>query len=820
MKGKTINITEKNQLNTYPFVKAACASLKVILIAVLIVISLITGILAGAAYAFVKTAEPISFEQLKIDNKGLTSFIYDRKGNIIAKLTGSDNQNRELVESSKIPDNLKYALVAVEDERFYEHSGVDLKRTTSAVVYYFTGIGSKHGGSTITQQLVKNLTGKLDQTPQRKVQEQWNALQLEKQIEKWQILSSYLNMIYMGNSCYGVQAASRTYFGKNVWELSLAECALLAGITNKPGLYNPFTEDGRENAKERQELILLLMKEQGYINERQYVQAVNETLLYSDPNENKKIISVQTYFVDHVIEQVIKDLAEKLDVSRETASLKLYNDGYKVYTTQDPDVQRYMDEEFTNNDHFSIENAKAIKYGEKPQAAMVIVDPYTGEIAGMYGGAGEKKGNRTYNRATQLERHPGSSIKPIAVYAPAIDSKIVTSATIIDDTPVRMYTEYDGEELMEELYPLNFSRKYWGLVSVRDALKKSINVTAAKLWRDILGPDISLEYLEKVGIDRHNERYVSLALGGLAKGVSPLTMAGSYTAFVNKGVYISPIAYTKVTDENGNIVLEKNPAYNVAYDEASSYLMTDMMREVTSPGGTAYSGIGENFEVEDGVIPIGGKTGTSSDFIDKWFIGYTPYYIAATWYGYDNKVERIEIQKGEERMKAQRIWRAVMEKVHQNLAARDFDIPDRIFDTRTICKYSGKIATDLCRQDPRGNAARVEYFLKGTAPYYDDFCDVHVKAKVCTASTDIWNRPLLATEECPGATVVEKVFIQRKEPYVPEKPGDPYPQDWIYELPAAEYCTLHSQEGEHEPPADTSQQSGDGHRQELMEESD
>jgi len=792
MKNRTVIVPRRQTHEIHPLIKIFLSSLKAFIIVILAISLCLGGLLAGAVYAYIQTAEPVNEEHLlNVETSGLTTYIYDEAGNITAMLTGKDNKNREVIDYKQIPKHLEHALVAIEDERFYKHNGIDIPRTVSAALIYVTGIGSRHGGSTITQQLVKHLTDRWEGTPQRKIQEQWNALQLEKRLEKWQIITMYLNVIYMGNGCYGVQSAAKTYFGKDVSELNLAECALLAGITNEPGTYNPFTKEGRIAAEKRKNIILAKMLELGYISESEYKTALYQRLQYADPQERVTSVAVNSYFVDQVINDVINDLAEKYNIPADLAEMRLYNNGLQIYTTQDPVIQEKMDEVFNNPEFFWQDNDIAARYGEKPQAAMVIIDPYTGYIKAMYGGSGKKEADRTFNRATQLKRQTGSSFKPIAIYGPAIDLKLITPATIVDDVPVRMHTPYDNADI-NELYPLNFDRNYTGLISVRDALKRSINVVAAKLWRDTLGADSSVEYLARAGINRENEKYVSMALGGLNEGVSPMEMAGAYIPFVNNGVYIKPVTYTKVLDANGNTILEKKPEYSVVYSEETAFLMTDMMQEVTRTGGTAAGIVSPEYTGVDGnKIPTAGKTGTTSNNIDKWFVGFTPYYIGAVWYGYDNKIEPIPLQYGEERNKALRIWQAVMQSVHEDLDGRNFPDPPKSIVQRDICIYSGKIATELCRQDPRGSAVRTEYFIKGTEPFYLDTCDVHVKVKVCKQSQDIWGRDLLAGPNCPERTIEEKVLIMRPEPYVPEMPNDPYPLDWKYEIPIAEYCTVH-----------------------------
>lgn len=766
-----------------------------ILIIFFIAISCATvGIVGGAIYGYVKTAKPISDEDLKI--KILTTFIYDDQGKEIDELTGKDNKDRELVYDKDIPQYLKDAFVAVEDERFYEHPGIDIRRIASAVWSFVLNAGSpKHGASTITQQVVKNVTGNERVTLQRKVQEQWAALQLERKLEKWQILELYMNVIYMGHNFYGVQSASKAYFGKPVNELSLAECALLAGITNSPGRndpYNQYNKDGQKNAKARQEIILSLMLKQGKIDQQQYEQALKEEIKFEKPSESDKATKVQSYFVDQVISDVVTDLMSEWNMSRDEALRRIYNNGLKIYTTQNSEMQKAMDEVFTDEKYFEIDPAQAKKNIEHAQAAMVIIDPYTGQVKAIYGGYGEKKASNTLNRATKTKRQPGSSFKPIAVYGPAIDLGIVTPATVIDDAPVYMMTGKNSNKP----YPRNYDYEgYDGLTTVRNAIKASVNVVAATVWRDLLGPDKSIEYLKKVNIDREKEKYVSLSLGGLNEGVNPLQMAAAYQPFVNKGMFYEPATYTKVVDSNDKVLLEKKPKYHPVYSEQAAFLMVNMMTEVVKPKNTTYphSGTAASYGVirnaQKQVIPTAGKTGTTSDNIDKWFVGYSPYYVGATWYGYDNKIKPIKISKTEY-SNAQKIWQAVMLKVHANLEPKEFQVPAGLVKKR-ICIYSGKVATELCANDPRGNATIEEYFIKGTEPKDEDPCDVHVQATVCKDSQDIWKRNLLAGPYCPLGSQITRVFIQRKVPYVPKKPGDVYPKDWIYELPAGEYCNVH-----------------------------
>ena len=774
--------------------------IKTVIISLVTLFCVAAGIIGGAIAGYINTAEPIKDEQLVLAfNK--TTFIYDDKGNAISKLTGKDNRDSEPVSDKQAPKFLKDAIISIEDERFETHSGIDIKGIInvgfSLVKNIITNnVSATRGGSTITQQVVKNLTGNTQRSLQRKVQEWYAAIQLEKKYSKWQILEMYMNISYWGHSCYGVQSASKKYFGKDVLSLSLGQCALLAGITNNPGTYDPFTEKGRAKAKGRQETILKKMLDLGKIDQNQYEQAHKEDLKYALHNEEAvKAASVQSYFVDQVITDVKEALMKDHNMSSTLALTLIYNGGLEIYTTMDPDIQASMDAVFLDDKYFPDINKDAIKFVEHPQAAMVILDAENGQVKALYGGYGKKEGNNIMNRASSslMRRSPGSSIKPIAIYAPAIDMHLITPATVIDDKPVYMLNGKDANKL----YPTNYDGRYDGLTSVRNALKSSVNVVAAQVWRDILTPNNSIAYLKKVGIDRSDEKWLSLALGGLYKGVNPLQMAAAYIPFAHGGMYYEPATFTMVKDNQGKVLIDKKPKYEAVYSEQTAFLMEDMMKGVTKPrdspyphGGTAASFVNEKIIG----MTVAGKTGTTSDNRDKWFVGYTPYYVAATWYGYDNKVVPITLQSAEYNQ-ALKIWAAVMANVHKNLKPRDFPVVTGMVK-KTICIYSGKMATRLCALDPRGNATRVEYFIKGTEPKVDDFCNVHIQAKVCTVSQYNlfgYKVHLLAGPYCPPDKVVEKVFIQRQVPYIPLIPGERAPKDVAYELAAngGEYCNIH-----------------------------
>ena len=470
--------------------------------------------------------------------------------------------------------------------------------------------------------------------------------------------------------------------------------------------------------------------------------------------------------------------------SEQTALDIIYNQGITIHTTMEPNVQQVLDEVFLDDRFFPKTNPKT---DDNPQAAMVIMEPSTGYVKGIYGGYGKKEGS-VFNRATQAKRPPGSGIKPLLVYAPAIEERVITAGTVIDDVP-----QYMDNKNPEDIYPRNYSSKNYGLTTVREALYNSRNVIAALILRDYIGINKALEYLGKVDIERYNEQYISIAMGGFNQGMSPLEMTAAYTVFANRGVYSKPIFYTRVLNSKGNVILENKPKSKIVYSEETIYIMNSMMRDVVTRG-TAYPyGIIKN---KDGqIIQSAGKTGTTSDWKDKWFYGFSPYYIGVTWYGYDdNRISLNHVagdQVNDEYLKALQIWHEVMNRIHEDKAPQDFyqQAPVNIV-TRTICKDSGKLATDLCKEDSRGNRVYNEIYIKGTEPDYSDVCESHYKTIVCLDGRDELGRPMLSNITCPSETAAEMVFIKRPVDFVPLYEDTPYPLDIIYEA-SPEHCTLH-----------------------------
>lgn len=762
--------------------KAFLVALAIVFSLLIVVGSAAAGLVFGGGIGIIKTTPMLDPRIFK--NIGLNSYVYDAEGNVIAEL--KQEENRVWINYNEIPKMLINAYIAVEDKRFFEHEGIDYRRIANAGFTYIKKILGKDvdisGGSTITQQLIKNRTGNDDVTITRKLQEQWQALQLEKVLTKEEILTHYLNNVPLGGTFYGVETAAKGYFGKDVRELSLAECASLAGITKWPTRYMPINETNIERNLARTKMILGLMLEQGMITQSEYDEAIQEKIEFKYNSEAGKVMqtSNQSYFVDEAIKSVKNQLMKTYGYTEQAAIDLIYNSGLHIYTTMDPKVQGAMDEVFTDPEYFKVENKKA---SGPPQAAMVVMDK-DGYVRGIYGGQGAKEGS-VFNRATQAERSPGSSIKPLLVYGPGIDSKTLTAATVVDDVKQYLLNDNPTKE-----WPKNSDNKHYGLTGVRVGIYKSINVVATLLLRDNVGITNGLNYLAKMGIDRKNEQYLSIAMGGFSKGMTPLQMAAAYTTFVNKGVYTKPIFFTEVKDNEGNILLSNKPERTQVFSEQTVFIMDNMLEDVVKKG-TAAGHVAIKYKDEADktiTIPTAGKTGTTDSNKDKWFCGYTPYYAAATWYGYDTAVELTT----EERNHAMKIWNAVMNKIHEGMPSVPFfDATPPGIVKRTICIDSGKIATDLCKADPRGGHVREEYFIEGTEPAYNDTCTVHVKAKVCITHEDAYGKYLLANEYCPASTVVEKIFIKRPVEYKPKNPNDGYPLDYTYELPEGEYCPVH-----------------------------
>lgn len=652
---------------------------KVIGTAIKIGVLLILGFIIFSGVWIARNIDFSFGDNLSSMNLNLSSTVYymDEDGNPKKYEQFVAAENRIWVSIDKIPENLKNAFVAIEDQRFYKHHGVDIKRTVGAVVNYVLKGDSSYGGSTITQQLVKNITNDKERTKARKIREILRALVLESKVSKEQILEMYLNTIYLSQGANGVEAAANTYFSKNVSELTLGECACIAGITQYPATYDPILHP--KNNEKKRKIVLKEMLDQGYISKSEYNDAVNQELEFIQGEE--KTERIQSYFLDNLFEVLLDDLIKE-GYSEQFAINMIYNGGLKVYATVDPKIQNIMEKEYENDSSFP-----NLGGSSKPQSAMVISDPKTGEIKGIVGGRGEKTANRVLNRATQTTRQPGSSIKPISVYAPALDMGIITPGTSVEDSPLEI----------GDWKPKNSDGKFHGYVSVRSALTHSYNIPAIRILEE-LTVDTSYKYLKNKlhidtlvsGVTQNGKVYSdknlsSLALGGLTNGVTVMEMNMAYAALANGGTYIEPSVYTKVYDADGRLLLEKKPETNKAFSEETAYLTSLILKDVVKSG----TGYGAHIPNMDTC----GKTGTTDDTKDRWFIGYTPYYVGAVWFGYDE--QKTIPSSGTNPALA--VWRDVMTEIHKPLASREFKQPSGV-EKMTVCSNTGRRPTSNCRR--------------------------------------------------------------------------------------------------------------------------
>lgn len=663
---------------------------KFIIFAIILILIVIIGYLIFKAYTF-KTLAKEMFNNT-------TSAVFDNNKNVIAEI--GTERNRDNVNLSDIPDNLKNAYISIEDQRFYKHHGVDIKRTGAAIFSYVIRRGSSSfGGSTITQQLVKNLTGDDSNTISRKVKEWFYACVLDGCFSKDDILEAYLNIIYTGPNIYGVKEAAHYYFNRDIKDLSLAESAFLSGINNSPNSYNPFSDtDKSEKINKRTKTVLNKMLELGYISKDEHSDAILE--LDNGLKFSKGTISgnsnIYSYHTDALINEIVSDFSNKKHISQDFATNYFYLSGSSIYSTQNSSVQKAVETECKNKKYV----LKSSNGEDTAQAAMVIMDQSTGYVVACTGGLGEKTKSRGFNRATQMKRQTGSSMKPIAVLAPAINKKIVTNVTVFADEPTT-FTDYNGEAYS----PIDYDN-YKGSITLRQAVESSQNIPFVKLMEQ-LTPQVSIKYLKKMGITSLNDKDVNLALslGGLDQGISPLEFAGAYSSIANDGVYIEPTFYTKIdSHSNETIIVSKQKKRRVISKDAAFILKQLLTEPVTGSSGTAtYCSISG--------MDVAAKTGTTNDNYDRWLCGFTPYYTAVCWYGFDMN-ESINFNG---KNPAGLIWSNVMKNIHSGLPNKKFEKTDGVI-TSVICKDSGKTANSSCPN------TFTEYFLKGTMP---DICTQH-----------------------------------------------------------------------------------------------
>ena len=712
---------------------------------------------------------------------GYASFLYDDEGNQIRKLAAPDS-NRLPVSIDQIPEDLQHAVVAIEDERFYEHNGIDVRGILRAGVKALTSGSLSEGASTITQQLLKNnvFTNWTNESTQleritRKLQEQYLAVQIEKKVDKQTILENYLNTINLGAGAYGVQAASRQYFNKDVWDLNLSECATLAGITQAPTKYNPI-ENPKENAKRRKE-VLDHMLEQGYIDQTSYEEALYDDV-YSrisaaqEANTNTKS-TVYSYFEDELIDQVINDLMNIKGYTKTQAQNLLYSGGLKIMTTQSASIQSILDEEYSNPENYpsyvqyyldyaltvkdpdgnevnyskemmklyfqnedpsfdllfdspeegqtyidrykasiladgSTVVAERANFAPQPQSSMSIIDQHTGYVKAIVGGRGKKTASLTLNRATDTTRQPGSTFKIVSTYAPALNELGMSLATTFEDEP---YNYPSGAPVN------NASRTYGGTTTIRTAIRNSVNVVAVKCLEQVT-PTLGLQYLDNVGFttlahgpdadtDANGNVYtdanLATALGGITHGVTNVELCAAYAAIANGGNYIKPIYYTKILDHNGNVLIENTSAGRSVIKESTAWLLTNAMEDVVQ------NGTGTACQLSN--MAVAGKTGTTEDYNDLWFVGYTPYYTCAVWSGYDNNEKLPDYARDFHK----NLWRKVMSRIHEGMEYKSFDQPSTI-ECISICSETGLLPRAGCPVEE-------EYFDVGTIP--SEYCDQH-----------------------------------------------------------------------------------------------
>lgn len=913
-------------------------SLKVLLI-VLVMLSVIGGgVVIGAVLSILKDVPDIDPANVNA-TLDQTSTIYDSNGELIEKIQAPEF--RTVVDLKKMPTHLQDAFIAIEDERFEEHIGVDPKGIISSAIDNIKAGSIVRGASTITQQLVKNVYLTMDKKWDRKIKEAYLAIQMDKALTKDQILEAYLNRINLGQGAYGVQEAAQTYFSKDVGDLTIAESALFAGIVKSPTRYAPYHtirpedfdstkyhEVGQleilgekyfavynEKAVERQKLVLEKMLDLGKITQSEYDEALAENIKETLKPGQKKVQDISSYFNDYVKTQVEDALMKRLGYTKEEAQNEIFTGGLKIYSTIDLKLQRQLEEVYDNftevlagdpsklkgpflidwkrskdgnildnrgsilyykqenlfNDNFQLilekgtyefrdnslflKNKKLSPYAKhidiadyyridekknlvthtvgsiilpedkfsilenkeiqinkdyldengdfyevdenenllinsryfyrstdgivQPQSATVILDYRTGKIAALVGGR-DIEGARILNRATESQRQPGSVMKPIGAYLPALDNGY-TAATPIDDVPFYV----DGK-----LWPKNWYRDgYRGIYTLRRSVEQSVNVNSVKVV-DSIGVQTVIPYFEKLGIidktDPENDSFVTaaedrvnndenlsaLGLGGMTKGLTPLEVTAAFGAIANDGVYIEPIAFTRIEDKKGNVLIDNTPKENIVVSPQVSYVMKDILRTTVS------NGIAGRAQVKNMVVA--GKTGTTQKQADIWFVGFSPYYATGVWIGNDSPAITLSYSSS----KAAELWKHIMTKVHEDLESKtSFDMPDGLVKVN-VCTQSGKLPTELCTRDPRGSTIRTEIFVKGTEPR--ESCDVHVEATIDKTNGK------LANEYCPEDVLETKVFIETSPPYIPSDNNGILPTDYQFRMPL-EVCDDHDE---------------------------
>jgi len=723
-KGKTV---------FFSLLTVGCIGLSVLILAVL-------GLWLYLTYEIDSSLDKITLLS-QHENTPSKLYAIDADGTLIPYGEGqiSLGKNYDYASIDTIPNHLIDAFIAIEDKRFHSHIGFDYITTTKAVFKYVFSSGSSPGGSTITQQLIKNLTGNDEISIKRKLTEILMAVKLEKIMSKNEILELYLNSIYLSQGTYGVSAAAKLYFNKDVSELSLIESAAIAAITQAPTKWDPILNP--ENNAYRRNIILKEMLDSGKIDEKAYSEAYGQTLILTPCYDN---IALQTssWYTDAVINEAITLLENSLNVSRKVAEHHLFRGGYQIIVAINPELQNYLEQVYRNETLFSSDMA---------ESSFVILDAQTGNVLALVGGVGDKTASRVLNRATQTLRSPGSSIKPLSVYLPAIEKGILSYSTVIDDVPL-----YFGDEYDKNGWPKNANGMYQGLVSPEKAIASSLNTASVALIEKV-GLSHAYHFLkDKLGISTLTDGDMglsALALGGMEKGTTLLETTAAYTPLANNGVYSSARCVISILDRGGNTVVENQPLQKIVCSEESSQILTKLLQNVISRSdGTAYNAVTKLTKYSE----VAGKTGTTSYNYDRWFIGYTPLFVGGIWLGYDEQ-QSLENINGKAHI---RIWDDIMAKAHEimteNKRKTTFS-SDTLVETK-YCVYSGKLATEACHLDPRHNAVDTGYFTRDTVP--NTYCTTHVNMPYCPEGKGI------AGNACPenSLTSVGLLLILRSLP--------------------------------------------------------
>ncbi len=672
------------------------------------------------------------------------------------------------VTYAELPRALVDAFVAIEDKRFWQHHGVDFLRTGEAAVNYFLRGDGRFGASTITQQLVKNLTGHNDYSLHRKLQEMVWANDLENRSTKQEIMERYLNIINLSQGCYGVGAAADRFFGKTVSELTVAECAAIAGITQNPSYYDPVRFP--EHTTVRRNVILGEMYAQGYLDEPTYREALDAPLVVVE--QTRSISPIYSWYVDMVVEDVISDLCAEYGYTRERANQLLWNGGLTIETAIDPRVQAEMEQYYEKVSNFPVHEG-----GERAQSGMIVIHPATGDILGVVGAVGDKTGNRLQSHATGTLRPAASAIKPLSVYAPALEQGRITWASVFDDVPVAFHTGKSGKNTVA--WPKNANRVYRGLTDVRYAVSHSVNTVAVRVLREV-GIDRSFAFLHDTLGMQHlidtktledgrtltDRGEAALALGQMNYGVTLRELTAGYSALANGGVYMQPHSYFRVIAPDGKVLLSHTVQGNYAISEQNACIMTRLLETVVTQG------TGKGARLFGGKVAVAGKTGTSNADCDRYFIGYTPEYLAGVWYGFDYPKSLSDV-KGNP---AVRIWHDVMTDIvapdaRAGRAVKSFPPAKGVIKV-SYCQDSGLCPTDACRADVRGDRCVEGYFVQGTEPR--SYCTCHVMRDYDTV------RGVLADADTPSEAKGRVGFIRIKR----SLPRRVYVLDERYALPS------------------------------------